>query len=266
MRFQVLRSQVASIIAQYQNDTVPSEKSIAGSHRTIFHALLESDLPEKEKSEERLTDEAFALIGAGTETTKQTMNCLSYFILANPEILTRLKKELWEVMPNPRTCPPLHVLENLPYLSSLVKETLRIAPSVTSRLPVIAPTEVMKYGNWDIPAGTPISMELRTPMIDPNIFPDPMSFQPDRWLHSAATGEYLERYLMPFSRGTRGCLGQNLALAEVYLTTATLFRRFEFQLFETDRRAVTVTKDNFAAGLDKGSVGTRVTVLREYVD
>ena len=228
--------------------------------------LIESSLPENEKSEERLTDEAFALIGAGTETTKQTMNCLTYFVLSDPAVLTQLKKELWEAMPNPRACPSLHVLESLPYLNSIVKETLRIATTVTSRLPLIAPTQTLEYGDWKIPAGTPISMDFRTSMIDPAIFSDPMSFQPNRWLRSMESGQRLERYLMPFSRGPRGCLGQNLALAEIYLATAALFRRFEFQLFETDRRAVTVTRDNFAAGLDKGSLGTRVRILREYVD
>lgn len=56
----------------------------------------------------------------------------------------------------------------------------------------------------------------------------------------------------------------SLAQAEITLTLALLIRRFEFSLFDTDARAVNVTRDRFAAGLDRGSRGARVRVLREF--
>ncbi len=74
------------------------------------------DLPASEKAEERLTDEAFAFIGAGTETTKQTLNAAFYYLLTNPDKLARLKGELLRAVPNLAVCPPLHVLEGAEYL------------------------------------------------------------------------------------------------------------------------------------------------------
>ena len=140
-------------------------------------------------------------------------------------------------------------------------------------------------------------MDLRSTMMDPTLFVDPTDFCPGRWLDAASRNESLERWLMPFSRGTRNCLGQkfvirfltlsaltklvvqsfnadyflslylsSLALGEIYITIAILFRRFEFELFETDARAVVVTRDRFAAGLDKKSKGTRVKLLKEYLE
>ena len=77
---------------------------------------MESDLPASEKAEERLTDEAFAFIGAGTETTKQTLNAAFYYLLTDPEKLARLRGELVRAMPDPAVCPPLYVLEGAAYL------------------------------------------------------------------------------------------------------------------------------------------------------
>ena len=134
-------------------------------------------------------------------------------------------------------------------------------------------------------------------MLSPAHFPDSLTFSLDRWL---VDDHKSNRYLMPFGRGTRGCLGQqkyasppsfhlhvssltpsqtppypvltinyrirkhSLALAEITLAIAFLFHRFEFSLHDTDARAVNVTRDRFAAGLDRGSKGTRVRVVRAY--
>ena len=128
----MLRRQVVTIITQYQQNVLPSKELLAGSDCTIFHSLMESDLPASEKTEERLTDEAFAFIGAGTETTKQTLNAVMYYLLKNPEHLSRLKIELWENMRSPKDCPPLHVLQNLPFLVSVSVTCLKRQITSTS--------------------------------------------------------------------------------------------------------------------------------------
>ncbi len=59
-------------------------------------------------------------------------------------------------------------------------------------------------------------------------FPDPDVFDPMRWVNQPA--EILrarERCFVPFARGSRNCLGQNLALCELYIALGTLFRRYE---------------------------------------
>ena len=59
-------------------------------------------------------------------------------------------------------------------------------------------------------------------------FPEPMTFDPTRWIDQPAEIARLrEQCLVPFSRGSRICIGMNLALAELYITLGTLFRRFD---------------------------------------
>jgi cytochrome P450 len=77
------------------------------------------------------------------------------------------------------------------------------------------------------PKQTVISMSNWFMHRDPTAFPDPDRFDPERWLDSDPSAVRLrERYLVPFSRGSRMCIGQALAMCELYVTIGTLFRRF----------------------------------------
>jgi len=63
---------------------------------------------------------------------------------------------------------------------------------------------------------------------DEKMFPEPTSFDPTRWIDAAPEViQQRERSLVPFSRGNRMCIGQNLAMCEIYVTLGTLFRRFD---------------------------------------
>ena len=64
---------------------------------------------------------------------------------------------------------------------------------------------------------------------DPAIFPDPLAFRPERWLEPGAAAK-LEQYLLTFGKGSRSCIGINLAYAQLYSIAATIFRNFGDQL------------------------------------
>lgn len=101
-----------------------------------------------------------------------------------------------------------------------------------SRLPRINPTSPIHYGDWTIPPGAAVGMSSLYVMKNPSIFPDPDSFKPDRWLQPNA--RELEHYLVAFGKGTRSCIGLNLAYAELYSVVATIFRRFpDMEVHET---------------------------------
>ena len=61
---------------------------------------------------------------------------------------------------------------------------------------------------------------------NPDVFPSPDTFDPTRWMDSGLVRDR-EKCLVPFSRGSRACIGQNLALGELYITLGMLFRRFD---------------------------------------
>jgi cytochrome P450 len=228
--------------------------------RTIIHELFESNLPEAEKSVERVSQEAQTLVAAGSATTSYFLKSALYFILADKEVLKCLQGELHEAVPDPNELPPSHILQQLPFLTAVVKETSRMVPGAFCRLGRIAPDEDLKCGQWTIPTGACISMSTWILHTDPSIFPEPHVFKPGRWMDDDADRARLERYLVPFSKGSRACLGINLAHVEMYLTLATLFRRFEFGLFQTDRSDVELAHEFFVPVSRLDSKGVRVLV------
>ena len=96
-----------------------------------------------------------------------------------------------------------------------------------------------------------------------SIYPKSFDFVPERWLGSpkGPDGERpLNRYMTAFGRGTRICLGMNLANAEVSMVLAALFRRFDLELFETDYEDVRIVRDVLAPDPRPDSRGVRVLV------
>lgn len=228
-------------------------------HRTIFHELLASpDLPEEDKRMTRLIDEGMTVIAAGSNTLSWFFKTIFFHILANPSVLARLKAELEDAIPNAMDIPTLLQLEQLPYLDAVIKEGFRLSFGVTHRLQRIAPNETLQYGDYSIPPGTPISMTPPLLHLNRRNFVFPELYDPRRWLQRDS--KTMEKYLVNFSRGTRRCPGMNLAKAEIYIVVATMLRRFDLELFETERADVDLCHDFFNPCSRIESKGCRVII------
>jgi cytochrome P450 len=86
--------------------------------RTIFHELLNSDLPAEEKSLNNLAQEGQNVIGAGADTTANVLSCTTFHVLNNPKVLLKLKQELDIAMRDRYGQWDLALAEQLPYLVS----------------------------------------------------------------------------------------------------------------------------------------------------
>ena len=233
----------------YQKSTQP----------TVFKELVDSDLPREELTIQRLAEEAQTVVAAGQVTTTFFLKMTSFYILANPDILRKLKDELNSAMPSDGSLPPVSKLEPLPYLSAVVSEGFRKSYGVTQRLPRVSPDAPLIYKDWVIPAGTPVGMTSIFMHDNPQYFPNPEVFDPDRWLENDSQRR-LGKYLVNFSKGTRSCLGVNLAKAEILLTIAAIFHRFDMELFETDSSDVEIIHDYFNPLPKDDSKGVRVMI------
>ncbi|KAM3081124.1 hypothetical protein ACMFMG_005080 [Clarireedia jacksonii] len=217
-------------------------------HPTIFHEVLSSDLPPHEKTIERLWQEGQTVVGAGTETTAWTLSVLTLHVLSNPAILTKLREEM-------KDKNEWKELEQLPYLTAVIQEGLRLSFGVTTHLQRISPDQVLKFNEWEIPPGTPVSMSSLIQHMDPRIFPDPHKFNPDRWIENPS----LVKYLVSFSKGSRQCLGMNLAWAELYLGVKGVLGNMDMQLYDTTEADVRCTADYFTP--KSSGRGVRILVV-----
>ncbi|EXJ70972.1 uncharacterized protein A1O5_05965 [Cladophialophora psammophila CBS 110553] len=234
------------------------------SHPTVFQELISGSMPPSEKETRRLQDEAQLVVAAGVTTTGWALSTATFHLLNNPHTLAKLRAELESAMPDPTAPLSWSELEKLPYLTGCVREAVRLSYAVTTRNPRLF-NKPLAYKDWVIPARTPVSMTIVDVNDDEDIFPDPREFKPERWINPPKTkdGSSLERYFVGFGKGTRSCLGINLAHAELYMTLAAVFRNFRFELYDTDITDVELAHDFFLPSPRLDSNGVRVKVLEK---
>ncbi|KAL8730480.1 MAG: hypothetical protein Q9166_004044 [cf. Caloplaca sp. 2 TL-2023] len=192
---------------------------------TVFGSLLQSDLPPHEKSLQRMTEEGFSLFAAGTETVSWALTVITYHLLTQPALLSRLTAEVRQAVDDsvePEQLPPWAVLEKQPYLGAVIHEGLRLSYGLASRTSRIATAEDLLYrGQWTprgssasrkvervIPRGYAVGMSAGITHHDESVFPDSHAFVPERWLDEKGQHrKQLDRALLAFSKGSRGCVG-----------------------------------------------------------
>ncbi|KAF9077841.1 cytochrome P450 [Rhodocollybia butyracea] len=218
----------------------PETLSIA-EHETVFYHLLEPKDQER-PSRASLVDEAFILVIAGSDTVGNACNIGSFYALKYPSIHSKLKKELEEVWVDADRPMSYTALEKLPYLTAFIKEVLRFSIGIVHPLPRVVGPSTPKIGGLKIPSGTIVEMSTMFLHMNPEVFPDPHTFNPDRWLVEDTNQMMLD--LAPFSKGPRMCLGLNLAWCELYLIFGNILRRLDLKLLVTDDTINSFASDN----------------------
>jgi cytochrome P450 len=140
------------------------EKTTDGEEKpkTIFHGIMNSSLPDEEKSVERLSDEAFVLVIAGGETTARVSTVILTKLIERPKLLARLREELSAVVKEGKLPESSRMLEEIPLLKAIVQEGLRCGAPVTIRPERVLPNEDLAYQDWTIPRGVSIRLSIHT--------------------------------------------------------------------------------------------------------
>jgi len=229
-----------------------------GQTNIFYDVLTNPQVRPQEKTDDYLQDEAHTVIGAGTATTASILTIIIFHLLSKPHIVQKLQAELEPLMTRIDGPPKWQQLEQLPYLTAIITEGCRIGYGVSHRSPRIFPDLELQYGDFHIPKKTPVSTSTVMLHDNPILFPSPRTFVPERFLEQP----HLKKYLNHFTRGTRMCVGINLAYAELYMTLAAVFwpGRFEFELFETDQSDVETVHDFFNTSPRLDSKGMRVLI------
>ncbi|VDM54593.1 unnamed protein product [Angiostrongylus costaricensis] len=170
----------------------------------------------------------------GHDTTSASINWFLHLMGANPDIQEKVQREVDEVLGETDRAPTYEDLGALKYLEACIKETLRLYPSV----PLIARqvVEDVKIKNHLLPAGTGIVVIPSMVHRDPTYWDDPEVFRPERFI----SGELKHPYAyIPFSAGSRNCIGQRFALMEEKCILALIMRNLRVRsLLRTDEMRV----------------------------
>jgi cytochrome P450 len=220
---QVLKKEVEHVLAN-------PESLKDQPHPIIYHRLLD---PEAQKGRpipgvRDLCDEGQLLLFAGSDTVSNTLMIGFFHIISQPSLQARLRDEVLASWPKLDSPPTFETLETLPLLTAAIKEALRMSPNVSSPCQRVVPAAGAVISGLSIPAGTNVGMCTIFVHNSTEIFRNPETYDPDRWL--AEDSKMLDQWLVPFSKGPRSCLGINLAWCELYIAFATMLRHFDMKI------------------------------------
>ncbi|KAL1636290.1 hypothetical protein SLS56_001270 [Neofusicoccum ribis] len=256
-----MRTQITAI----RDGAVGEDELRYKTHPTIFHELLQSpSIPDSEKRIDRMWQDGQSVIVGGSETVAKVLTHITFHLLDQPRILATLRMELEaggfmtaDVQVKGET-PRWQDLERCAYLAAVVMEGLRVSLPAVQRMNRVLPNQWRvisvpdstqrdpKTGQpmvteFRIPPGTPVSMSPHLLHFDPELFPEPHVFRPERWLEKEAGklgegvdpvsvtgtnvamgGRSLSKYIASFGYGTRICVGMNSSFTRQLTKTSNL--------------------------------------------
>jgi cytochrome P450 len=172
-------------------------------------------------TDRQLRDEVMTLLLAGHETTSNALGWTFHLLSENPDAEARLHAEVDRVLAGrPATVDDLTALE---YTERVLAESLRIYPPAWGIGRRALRDTVL--GGYPIRAGSILSLSPYVLHRDPRFWPDPLRFDPDRFLPAAKAARPKHAYF-PFSAGARSCIGESFAWMEGVLLVATIAQRW----------------------------------------
>ena len=211
-----------------------AQKNLQNFHQGLKSNFVESWLDnnfDKMTQQPEIDKEDFLLILrdlliAGSETTTTSLKWTVIHMANNPKIQAQIHEQIDQVVGKDR---PIRLSDRkqLPLVEALVWEVQRFNTIVASGLPHYTKTG-LKLGEYDIPAGTFLILNLHSVHMNEKTFGDPEVFRPGRFIDDE--GNFVKHpHVIPFAVGKRTCLGELLARQELFIFTAALLQNFEFK-------------------------------------
>lgn len=208
-----LNKNIDDKIAQLSEKSIEKPNSDSNEQVNFMHTLIKLH-HEGVLTRDEVIGNAEAVLFAGYDTTSTTLAYLIWVLSKYPDIQEKLRQELIA-----------HGVDSK-YLSQVINETMRLYPTVvtfTSRLA----TESLEVDKWVIPQGTSVIFNAWLIHHDPEIWPDPLKFNPERFREGAAIHPCA---FAPFGLGDRKCMGYQLAMLELKMVVCDLLMRYRFKL------------------------------------
>ena len=172
-------------------------------------------------SEDELLGHVGVFFGAGYDTTAVSLSWTLFLLSQHPEVFANLLDELESVLHG--EAPTVEQLHQLPLLERVIKESMRILPAVPWNGRVTS--QATELGGYALPEGTEVFVSIYQTHHMPELYAEPEVFNPQRW----ETIEPSMFEYVPFSAGSRTCIGAAFALIEMKIVLAMLLQRYRLQ-------------------------------------
>ncbi|XP_047025925.1 cytochrome P450 4C1-like [Helicoverpa zea] len=194
--------------------------------KTAMLDVLISARKEGHISDTGVQEEVDTFMFEGHDTTAGGLTYCFMLLANHKEAQDKILEELKEILGDDKRPITMEDLPKMKYLERCIKESLRLFPPVhfISR----SLNETVTLSNYKIPAGTFCHIQIYDLHRRADLFKNPTSFDPDRFLPENSVGRHPYAYI-PFSAGPRNCIGQKFAMMEMKIAVAEVLREFELQ-------------------------------------
>nr|CAH7720137.1 unnamed protein product [Callosobruchus chinensis] len=198
--------------------------------------------------------QAMMFFFGGCETSAGLINFLFYELAANQEIQIRLRKDIQATLKQCDGNLTYEALVKMEYMDMVVSETLRKWPvnPVTDRICtkpyMIAPVQPGEKP-LHLEKGTHVSFPTYSIQRDPQYFPEPKKFDPERFSSRNVKNIHPFTY-MPFGVGPRSCIGRTFALLETKIVVFYILNSFEVIFTEKSRVPITISENRFTLSIE----------------
>lgn len=185
---------------------------------------------------------------AGQDTTSSTLAAAAYYLALNPDVQEKLRTEADECFATYGPEPSLDTISKLNYLHCVVSETLRMLPPVPRTQRCAFDDYVLAGTGIKLPKGSAAVIPIYAMHHDPEYFPEPELFNPDRF-SKENVGSIRPYTYLPFGAGPRNCIGMRLALLSIKLCLLRSVYRVQFVRTE-DTKVPLLIKDGLRGTLN----------------
>ncbi|XP_025262445.1 cytochrome P450 4C1-like isoform X2 [Camponotus floridanus] len=199
--------------------------------KTLLDRFL--DINEKDNvsfPDEDLRAHVTSLLFAGHDTTAISIYWTLFCIGNDLKCQEKIREELKEVFKDSQRPPSVKELSQLKYLERVIKESRRLYPSIPIILRKIS--EDIKMDNYIVPKGTSVAVRILLVHRNPEIWSNPLKFDPDRFLPENLEQVHPYAYI-PFSAGPRNCIGQKFAILEEKIILVAILRKWRVKSIKT---------------------------------
>ncbi|NWI92707.1 CP3AT protein, partial [Pitta sordida] len=180
---------------------------------------------DKTLSDEEILAQSLIFVFAGYETTSSTLSYVAYNLATHPDVQQRLLDEVEAHLPN-KAAPTYSAITQMEYLDMVVNECIRLYPA-GGRIERVC-KKTVELNGVTIPKGTVVMIPAFMLHRDPEYWPEPEEFRPERF--SKENKEGLDPYtFLPFGAGPRNCIGMRFALLVVKVAVVVMLQNFSFR-------------------------------------
>ena len=183
---------------------------------------------------DQITGQGIIFLAAGFETSASSLSTLCFNLAKNPEVLDRLLEEVDEVVERCDGVVDHETISDMAWLEACIKENLRLCGPVARIDRLCKKDWTSPDGRMTIKAGTYVRFPFYVIHHNPEFWPEPELFQPERFLKENSHNIVPYSWI-PFGAGPRACIGERFAMVEMKIAMVKLLQNFTPTLTDTSK-------------------------------